>query len=195
MAAGGILSIFLLREIFPISGSRILSIFLISGILRGLVALYLVPRLVDFGITFNSDPVRSVASEMTGINLPKVQPGLYYTREFWKSNEDQPKTQRKVRFSKEIKPVFFMPGLYSHPEKWVNYITGTTPVPAAVVAEASNPAVFQGLFYNPVAWDRYREATLQKNPVKENLKADYVLPDRRYSIPACLKTINHPAFV
>jgi hypothetical protein len=195
MAAGGILSIFLLREIFPISGSRILSIFLISGILRGLVALYLVPKLVDFGITFNSNPVRSVTPEMTGINLLKFRPGLYYTREFWKSNEYQPKTQRKIRFSKEMKPIFLMPGLYSRPEKWVNYITGTTPVPAAVVAEASNPVVFQGLFYNPVAWDRYREATLQKNPAKENLKADYVLPDRRYSIPARPKTINHPAFV
>ena len=175
--------------------SIILSIFLISGILRGLVALYLVPRLVDFGITFSSNPLRSVASEMTGINLPKIQPGLYYTREFWKSNEDQPKTQRKVRLNKEIIPVSLMPGLYYHPEEWAKYITDTAPVPAGVVTEASNPAVLQGLFYNPVAWARYRETTLQKIPVRERFNANSILPDRRYSIPARLKTINHPAFV
>ncbi len=195
MFIGGLISVYLLNEIFPISGSRILSIFLVSGIFRGLVALYIVPKLIDFAVTAGSAESKSDSINEMEIGSRGKNRGLYYQPDFRQKYILRQTPRIPSRVKRDVKTPVSTAGLYYHPESWMNYITDTAPVPVEVVAEASNPTVFQGLFYNQVAWDRYREATLQKNPTKVFLKADYVLPDRRYIIPARPKTINHPAFV
>ncbi len=52
MAAGGLLSFYLLKGIVPISGSRTLSIFLVSGIFRALVVVAIVPKLIDMAVSY-----------------------------------------------------------------------------------------------------------------------------------------------
>jgi hypothetical protein len=51
-AMGGLLGAFCVNGIFPTFGSRILSIFWLSGISRALIVLYMMPRLVDLAVSF-----------------------------------------------------------------------------------------------------------------------------------------------
>ncbi len=51
MAAGGLLSFYLLKGIVPIAGSKLLSVFLVSGIFRALVVIAMVPKLIDMAVS------------------------------------------------------------------------------------------------------------------------------------------------
>jgi hypothetical protein len=56
MAAGGLLGAFCINSIFSTFGSKILSIFLLSGVARILVVMYLMPKLVDLAVSYGKPP-------------------------------------------------------------------------------------------------------------------------------------------
>jgi hypothetical protein len=55
-AVGGLLGAFCVNDIFPTFGSKILSIFLLSGIARIIVVMYLMPKLVDLAVSYGKPP-------------------------------------------------------------------------------------------------------------------------------------------
>jgi MFS family permease len=80
-AAGGLLGAFCVNDIFPVFGSKILSIFLISGLARILVVLYLMPKLVDLAVTFGQ-PVKPQEIDPDTLNrILNSKHGLYYKHE------------------------------------------------------------------------------------------------------------------
>jgi hypothetical protein len=80
-AMGGIGGVYLIREIFPIFGSQILSVFLVVGILRALTVLVLRPKLIDMAMSYGrtvSSP--EVELDTTG-QIKVIRHGLFYHRE------------------------------------------------------------------------------------------------------------------
>jgi hypothetical protein len=55
-AAGGLLGSIFIDNIFPTFGSKILSVFLLSGIARIVIVMYLMPKLVDLAISYSQPP-------------------------------------------------------------------------------------------------------------------------------------------
>jgi hypothetical protein len=80
-AAGGLLGAFCINDIFTTFGSKILSIFWISGVARIIVVIYLMPKLVDLAMSF------SRPSSPPDVNLETLQQvltskrGQFYRRE------------------------------------------------------------------------------------------------------------------
>jgi len=80
-AMGGLLGAFCVNSIFPTFGSRILSIFWLSGISRAVVALYMMPRLVDLAVSFGKQPSPPVADQETLRRVLASKRGQFYHRE------------------------------------------------------------------------------------------------------------------
>jgi MFS family permease len=96
-ALGGVGGVYLIRGIFTIFGSPILSVFLISGLFRGLVVLILMPKLIDMAVAYGR-PAASVEVEMDDSgSMPITRRGLFYHREKSApvSDKDLMKTQRE----------------------------------------------------------------------------------------------------
>jgi hypothetical protein len=75
-ALGGLLGAFFVNGIFMTFGSRILSVFLVSGIFRAVIALYLIPGLVDLAVKYVNPSKREFNLE-TG-KRPTSKNGLFY---------------------------------------------------------------------------------------------------------------------
>ena len=79
-ALGGLMGAFFVNGIFMTFGSRILSVFMISGIFRAIIALYLMPGLVDLAVKY----VHPSGSHAISFAYPGTSPpskhGLYYQR-------------------------------------------------------------------------------------------------------------------
>lgn len=80
-AMGGLLGAFCVNGIFPTFGSRILSIFWLSGVSRALVVLYLMPRLVDLAVSFGKPPVPPEVDRETLERVLTSKRGQFYRRE------------------------------------------------------------------------------------------------------------------
>ena len=80
-ATGGLGGVYLIRGIFPIFGSQILSVFLVCGIFRVLIVLVLRPKLIDmamsYGVTASSPEVELDTTGQSQV----VRRGLFYHRE------------------------------------------------------------------------------------------------------------------
>ena len=79
-AVGGLLGAIFYEGGFPIFGSGILGIFLISGIFRLLVVFTMVPKLIDMAIEFGKTTLSPVFNEETVKNMLATKKGLYYRR-------------------------------------------------------------------------------------------------------------------
>lgn len=179
MALGGLLSVFLLQEIIPVSGSRILSIFLFSGIFRGLVALYLVPKLIDFVVIYRSSHRKSAPGVFRAVHPEKTS--LYYQRDIWRKFGEKEKPAPEYSLMKDIRNVVSNAGLYRHPERWGKYLTETALAPAPVLQETANPAASGGLYYNQVIWAKYMQSARKKSPGKSHTASERVQPAKQYS--------------
>jgi hypothetical protein len=77
-AMGGLMGYYLLKGVFLTFGSRLLSVFLISGILRALVVIYMMPRLVDLAVSYG----KPTAPPKVGLQKPGMaitpKRGLFY---------------------------------------------------------------------------------------------------------------------
>ncbi|MBI2328143.1 MAG: MFS transporter [Chloroflexi bacterium] len=79
-AVGGLLGAIFYEGSFPIFGSSILGIFLISGVFRLLVVFTMVPKLIDLAVEFGKTPLSPTFNEETVKNMLAVKGGLYYRR-------------------------------------------------------------------------------------------------------------------
>lgn len=79
-ALGGLMGAFFVNGIFLTFGSRILSVFLVSGIFRAGIALYLMPGLVDLAVNYVSPTGKRAVSFIYPGKEPASRRGLYYRR-------------------------------------------------------------------------------------------------------------------
>ncbi len=80
-AMGGLLGAFCVNGIFPTFGSKILSIFWLSGISRALVVLYMMPRLVDLAVSFGKAPSPPEVNTEILNRVLAAKRGQFYQRE------------------------------------------------------------------------------------------------------------------
>ena len=80
-ALGGLAGAFFVTGIFPIFGSRILSIFLLSGVFRAVIVMYMMPRLIDLAVSLGQ-PSKSPACNLETLGKAIAsRRGLYYRRQ------------------------------------------------------------------------------------------------------------------
>ncbi len=172
MALGGLLSVCLLNEILPVFGSGILSIFLISGVFRGLVVLMMVPKLIDFAVSYGRKK-EGIVLDKTILKPLSVKSGLFYRSEFW--DKYRGKVQKHSTADLQEIPIINISntGLYYHSERWVTYSRKTAVVAAERTPNSSIPEISGGIYYNKERWARYK-----KNSLKEILGEIY--PARRF---------------
>jgi hypothetical protein len=80
-AMGGLLGAFCVNGIFPTFGSKILSIFWLSGISRALVVMYLMPRLVDLAVSYGQAPKPPEVNTEILHRVLAAKRGQFYRRE------------------------------------------------------------------------------------------------------------------
>jgi MFS family permease len=80
-AVGGLLGAFCINDIFPTFGSKILSIFLLSGIARTIVVMIIMPKLVDMAMTFGHS-YKPLEVDLETLNqVLESKRGQFYRRE------------------------------------------------------------------------------------------------------------------
>ncbi len=184
MFLGGLLSVYLLDEIFPISGSRILSIFLISGIFRGLVALSIIPKLIDYAIKVKSTEEKTDSIKEMEIGPRPENRGLYYQPDSWLRYIEPEKPRITSRVKKDVKAAVSTAGLYYHLDKWIKYFTRTAVIPTGIIHEAVNPAAYHALYYDPASLMKYRNMILQKVHNQNQTRDGINSSKARYHVPA-----------
>ncbi len=154
VAVGAISGALLLNNIFPVFGSQILGIFLVSGILRLVVARTMLPRLQPGAIP------DAIVHEELAVELAKLtianREGLYYHPEAW-TRFVKPVTAFGTIIGKTVNKLT-MPrpsDLYHNPQKWADYMGGLQPA----MVQAANNIDKDGLYYNKKAWSEYMEQT------------------------------------
>ena len=81
MALGGLMGAYLVKGIFFTFGSRLLSIFLISGIFEALVVMYMIPKLVDLAVSYGRPPAPPAVDLEKLAKVIASRRGLFYQRE------------------------------------------------------------------------------------------------------------------
>ncbi|MDP2920354.1 MAG: MFS transporter [Dehalococcoidia bacterium] len=161
VAFGAITGAFLLNNMFSIFGSQILGLFLVSGVLRMVIARVMLPRLHPQGIP-DAFIHPELAMELATVNgAPRV--GLYYYPQAWKRF-----TRRAAAIGNNIigKVSKFVPsqnGLFYKPAKWAEYrnIAGMQTVP--VETRGTVQIARDGLFYHPGTWGGFKAESVEKN--------------------------------
>jgi MFS family permease len=80
-ALGGLLGAYFVKGIFLTFGSQILSIFLVSGIFRGLVVMAIMPRLVDLAVSLGKPSTTPEVDWQTLDRVIASKRGLFYRRQ------------------------------------------------------------------------------------------------------------------
>ncbi len=143
---GTLLGMLLLGNIFAINGSSILTMFLLSGLLRLVIARVMLPKLTPEGI-----PDAVVHPELAGeLANPAFTPGIaYYTpaiREF---------SRRAASLSSDIlgkvsRVAVTRNGLFYKPWKWGEFLADSGVQP--VMAKANGGDLKKGLYNKPEEW-------------------------------------------
>ena len=111
-AMGGLMGSYLVKGVFLTFGSRLLSIFLISGILRALVVIYMMPRLVDLAVSYG----RPAAPPKFDLQKPgKVtasKRGLFY------QEQEQAEYPIKAQSRKKDVPAASKESQYANRRNW-----------------------------------------------------------------------------
>jgi hypothetical protein len=80
-AMGGLLGAYFVKGIFLTFGSQILSIFLVSGVFRGLVVMAIMPRLVDLAVPLGKPSTTPEVDWQTLDRVIASKRGLFYRRQ------------------------------------------------------------------------------------------------------------------
>lgn len=80
-ALGGLLGAYFVKGIFLTFGSHILSIFLVSGVFRGLVVMAIMPRLVDLAVPLGKPSAAPEVNWQTLDSVMASKRGLFYRRQ------------------------------------------------------------------------------------------------------------------
>src|SRR4030042_2427041 len=113
----------MLNHMFSIFGSQILGMFLISGLLRLVIARLMLPKLTLQGIP---DAVvhPELAAELASVPLP-IRMGLYYYPDAWRKFTHRTVTTGSNIIGRAVSTIgISQDGLFYKPAKWVEYITG-----------------------------------------------------------------------
>ncbi len=111
-ALGGLVGAYLVKGIFFTFGSRLLSIFLISGIFRTLVVMYMMPKLVDLAVSYGRPPAPPA------VNLEKLGKVIASRRGLFYRQQEQVETPVKTQFQKRDAVTVTQDSRYSRRRNW-----------------------------------------------------------------------------
>jgi hypothetical protein len=149
--AGGLM----VNNMFRISGSQILAMFLISAVARMVVVRFMLPKLRPGGIP-DAIVHEELARELAMVNYPTRQ-GLYYHPEAW-SRFTKPVSAFGTMIGKAVNKISPQPsGLYYNQEKWSNYKGKNSKLQPVTVQNDENEK--RGLYHNKKAWAEYMQQT------------------------------------
>ena len=111
-ALGGLMGGYLVKGIFFTFGSRLLSIFLISGIFRALVVMYLMPKLVDLAVSYGRPPAPPT------VDLEKLGRVIASRRGLFYRQQEQTETPVKNQFQKRDAVTVNQNSRYSRRRNW-----------------------------------------------------------------------------
>jgi MFS family permease len=168
VALGAIFGALMLSHMIPVFGSQILGLFLISGIIRLVVARIMLPKLTPEGIP-NAIVHEELATELAAMNIPILPQGLYYHPELWS------------RFSKRAyiigsaigKTIGIItpsrPGLYYNPQKWSEY-SGKKQRKQFANLRMNNDTTLskKGIYYKQREWTEYVNRVVGEQMVAVN---------------------------
>jgi MFS family permease len=192
VALGAITGALLLNNMFSIFGSSILGMFLLSGVLRLIIARVMLPKLTLQGIPEAVIHPELAAELATVPNIARA--GLYYYPDLWKRVTRVASAGGKVvgkafsTFGISKDGLFYKPAkwseyisnagirqtdtddvkiqnnLFHNPGKWSEYLNGIGVQP--VQTEARIQPVRDGLYYHKEGWIKFQEDLLANTPNK-----------------------------
>lgn len=77
VAMGGLAGSFLVKDIFEIFGSKLLTVFMISGFLRAVVVMFLIPKLIDLAVNYGIPNQSKISLALTRKSAVSTH-GLFY---------------------------------------------------------------------------------------------------------------------
>jgi hypothetical protein len=111
-AVGGLMGGYLVKGIFFTFGSRLLSIFLISGIFRALVVVYMMPKLVDLAVSYVRPPAPPA------VDLEKLGRAIASRRGLFYRQQEQVETPVKTQFAKRDVAIVSKDSRYTRRRNW-----------------------------------------------------------------------------
>jgi hypothetical protein len=170
VAFGAITGAFLLNNMFSIFGSQILGLFLVSGVLRMVIARVMLPRLHPQGIP-DAFVHPELAMELATVNgAPRV--GLYYYPQAWKRFTRRAAAVGGNIIGKAVRRIApSQSGLFYKPAKWADYLRKAGMQPVPVETRSSSQTTRDGLFYHRDSWASAQEQTAEQNirAAKQNI--------------------------
>jgi hypothetical protein len=150
VAIGALTGAFLLNNIFPIFGSQILGVFLVSGVLRMVVIRVMLPRLQPGAIP-EAVIHEELAAEFEKLKVEKPE-GLYYHPEKW-ALFAKPVAVFGTIIGKAVNKISTPrpEGLYYNPQQWASY-TGYSPF-----STVNDKKSKSGLYYQKQTWAEYKK--------------------------------------
>jgi hypothetical protein len=168
VALGAISGALLLNNMFPVFGSQILGVFLVSGIMRLVVARVMLPRLQPGAIP---DAIihEELAIELAKLNIAN-RDGLYYHPEAW-SRFAKPVAVFGTIIGKAVNKIAPRPaGLYYNSQKWSGYMGQNSDLQPVIIQSSSAETEKSGLYHNKKGWMEYMQQT--SVPIDPDVKPD-----------------------
>jgi MFS family permease len=149
VSLGALAGAYLINIMFPVFGSKILGLFLVSGVLRLLVVRYMLPKLRDITLPVNPHPATPDLDAFFETWVPKYS--LFNYAQDWPLFQPVPIT---VASDKTLNKQ----ALLYQPKEWIEF----QPVPAKEeVADTGKVLNKQALLYQPEAWTNFETAPVQ----------------------------------
>ncbi|MFH0941481.1 MAG: MFS transporter [Chloroflexota bacterium] len=153
VALGGLFGVYLLKNIPPLAGSQIFSIFLLSGIFRLVVVALMAHQLIDYALPLNEPRTNPNVDIAAALRKMARKVGLYYHPEKW--GEFAP-----VPVYSETNAAFLSPetatsnlGLYYRPQEWQEFFSVAPSPETSVAAASARVATKRALYHlNPPEW-------------------------------------------
>ncbi len=153
VALGSITGAFMLNYMFSIFGSPLLGMFLVSGLLRMVIARLMLPKLTLKGIP---DAIihPELAAELA--TVPTIaRPGLYYYPDLWRRFTRAASSGGKV-IGKAFSTIgISKDGLFYKPAKWGDYLNKAGIQPKEAETNDASKPVSDNLFHKPGKWLEY----------------------------------------
>jgi hypothetical protein len=154
VALGAITSAFMLNHMFRIFGSQILGMFLVSGLLRLVIARMMLPKLSLQGIP-EAVVHPELALELATVPVP-IRMGLYYYPDAWKRFTRRAVTTGGNIIGRAASTIgISQNGLFYKPARWAEYLSKAGAQLEAVESQDANQSARDNLFHKPGKWLEY----------------------------------------
>jgi len=151
MAMGALVGAFVLPFVFPVFGSQILGLFLVSGALRLVIVVAMYPRQSGRTVALvveSSEGVSAPVRQAPAYISPRL--GLYRHPECWAAKPVATRFACAVSGIDTVAPQ----GVYYRPQEWAEYLK-----PARRLTTQKIVSPYRGLYYRPAEWRKYIEQT------------------------------------